>query len=506
MEEQKWIRVTKNIKLIEDENPQDVKSLKQMMNKRYFFLFALQAFLLVCGDASAQSLQEVQTDIVSQNDYNLSVIRVYPDSFPQVSVIFQAQNNLGMPIWKLSSEELNVMENGLKCEIIRVRNISKERPVNIGLVLDASGSMGAFNQNEVRDLYGEAYQDSMMAFFNSVDYASTNYSDKPWKDALDHAKSGIRGFLEEEALERDSVQLVIFANSVLATVDLTNNSKRVIEVVDSTYPGGGTAFYDALMTSIRMLPERSEKSVLVALTDGQDNGSISNEQDVILLANERGIKVYVVALGFAAVEPLQRIAESTGGFFYYTNDAAQLADIYRNIKRQIRSVYQLDYLSEHADAEVVGMDIRFAFTNDTLRFLNGDFEYELPAEAVEYIREQDRLRKIRNVALPFAAIALIGLTVFYLKRKRQKKKLVITQVYPNPFTDSFNINYEADAEDSTIIDVTLIDSKNQPVPIRWSMNSDKQLVIAVDKSQSGLHVVTVSTSSSSSLPMKLIRD
>ena len=470
------------------------------MNPLLFTILLICYITTIGHNLVAQNVQDVETEIVSANDYELSVIRVYPDSFPQVSVIFQAQNQLGLPIWELGNDELNVTENGLECEIIRIRNISKERPVNIGLVLDASGSMAQVSEDELEELFGQAFRDSANYY-----WWSRGYDQKPWKDPLDHAKTGLKSFLTEETLGKDSLQLVVFSQQVLSTVSLTANAKSIIDVIDTVMPFTNTAFYDALIESMNMLPQGSSETVLVALTDGNDNQSVSNDQGVIKLANQRNVKIYIIGLGFVNAAPLELIAENTGGFFHYTDKPEQLTEIYRNIKKQIRSVYQVDYVSAHEDADVTNMDIRFSFVNDTLRFLNNEIEYQLPAEAVEYIRQQEKQRQTRNVLLAIGVFGLVGLTVFFFKRRRKKKELVITKTYPNPFSNSFYLDYEVDAADSVITDVTLLDAGNQPVPIKWLASGNSQILVEVNNTTFGIHFAMVHTATNSSKPIKILR-
>jgi Ca-activated chloride channel family protein len=470
------------------------------MNSLRFTIILIGYVAAIGHNLVAQNVKDVETEIASDNDYELSVIRVYPDSFPQVSVIFQAQNQLGMPIWEMGSDELSITENSLDCEIIRIRNISKNRPVNIGLVLDASGSMAEVSESELEELFGQAFRDSAHYYWRFRDY-----DEKPWKDPLDHAKAGLKSFLTEETLGKDSLQLVVFSQQVLSTVSLTANAKSIIDVIDTVMPFTNTAFYDALIGSMNMLPQGSSETVLVALTDGNDNQSVSNDQDVIKLANQRNVKIYIIGLGFVNAAPLELIAENTGGFFHYTDKPEQLTEIYRNIKKQIRSVYQVDYVSAHEDTDVTNMDIRFSFVNDTLQFLNNEIEYQLPAEAVEYIRQQEKQRQTRNVLLAIGVIGLVGLTVFFFKRRRKKKELAITKVYPNPFSDSFYLDYEVDAADSVITDVTLLDAGNQPIPIKWLISGNRQILVEVNNTTFGIHFAMVHTAANSSKPIKILR-
>ena len=65
----------------------------------------------------------IETEIKSQNIFELSIIQVYPDSFPDVSVVFQAKNEDGKPLWKLDKSEVTVAENNRDCDVVSLINI-----------------------------------------------------------------------------------------------------------------------------------------------------------------------------------------------------------------------------------------------------------------------------------------------------------------------------------------------------------------------------------------------
>src|SRR5690554_7868379 len=105
------------------------------MKNKLVFIFVLAG--LTCFGQT----ENIQTEIRADNIFDLSIIKVYPDSFPNVSVVFQAKNKYGKPLWTLDKSEIQVKENYQDCEVLRLLNISKDKPINIGLVFDHSGSM-----------------------------------------------------------------------------------------------------------------------------------------------------------------------------------------------------------------------------------------------------------------------------------------------------------------------------------------------------------------------------
>lgn len=459
--------------------------------------------LVAYSSASAQNIEEVETEIRTSNQYDLSIIRVYPDSFPQVSAVFQAENELGMPIWEMDVDELIVEENGEECDVLSIRNISNEIPLNIGLVLDASGSMSDVSEPELRRYFGEHYKDSVSKLM--IYGLPFEYEQRPWTDAMDHAKLGLRTFLTEESLGKDSIQLVVFSHQVRAAISLTSNHRQILEAIDSVVPMMNTAFYDAVVESLNMIESSGDETVIVALTDGKDNQSLANVRDVIDLAVQRNVKVFVIGLGNVFKLPLEKIADETGGEFYYTEEPEQLTEIYRAIKKKIKSVYEVTYVSECAEIDDSSVDLRFSFTNDTLKFINNQYQYDLPSEAVAYIKRQDTLRKFRNVALPIGVVGLVGLTVFFLKRNR-KKELIIKTAYPNPFDTSFQIEVSGIDDSSEIKRVHVVNQSNQTVRLKWTPSGEQIFTVELFDQSSGLHLVIVETENLKSKPFKIIRN
>ena len=128
--------------------------------------------------------ENIQTEIKSENIFDLSIIKVYPDSFPNVSVVFQAKNKFGKPLWTLDKSEIQVKENYQDCEVLKLLNISKDKPINIGLVFDHSGSMVDNPAQMPKDV--ETMQDY---YFYGLEMP------KDYVMAIDYAKEGVLGFL-----------------------------------------------------------------------------------------------------------------------------------------------------------------------------------------------------------------------------------------------------------------------------------------------------------------------
>lgn len=402
-------------------------------------------FVLLCSSRFSESQdKKISSKIESKNQYELSIIKIFPDSFPQITVFFQARNKLGEPLHLLKKGDFKVIENGYDCtEIIRVINISKDQPINIALVLDRSGSM-AYIPNLT--------EDELDTFFNN--YEPNMTLPNGWKMSLDFAKEGVLNFLKGIEKGKDSILFVSFSTMVDKVLPLSCNIEAVKEYTESIYPDGLTAFYDALYLSIDSLHQHSSKGVIVALTDGGDNSSTHSYQEVIEKAKEYNINLYVIGLGQFNDSILKLITNETKGFYYPTDDPDKLLEIYKQIKRQIKSVYQLDYFSQNFIDPDTLRQIKFEFLNDTLEFQNDSSFLQLPASAQNIIKERMQMSIINILESKNSSSLIwiigsggiaIGLSTFFfvLYRRKKRKFIDLIKISPNPFYDKVQVEYNS---------------------------------------------------------------
>lgn len=425
-------------------------------------LLVFQAFLCSAQPQPDQTdptpTEEVATEIKANRVFDLSVIQIYPDQYPEVSVVFQAKDRNGKPLWTLDKSEISVLENGEACEVLDLKNISEDKPVNIGLVFDHSSSM----LDIPLQFYDPQYIDRDVTQEGPATNDGVTYNGytgellKGAKPAIEFAKGGVYEFLKEMGTSNDSILFVGFSTKVDKVLPLTNSTRRIKRHVKGIEASGTTAFFDAVYRSIEELSQHTSKGVIVALTDGADNESKHSYEEVIDFANEKGIAVYCIGLGTVSRHPLEDIALETNGLYYYTNNAEQLSEIYRNIKDQIRSIYQVDYTSASSDYLKVNRRVSFKMLNDTLAFSENVEEYPLPEEAIAYLKEMEEtgLAELRQqerdkmllVGGGAFGILLLGAASFVAIRKRRKKnqkqKIVLAKAYPNPFRNNLTVEFQ----------------------------------------------------------------
>ncbi len=405
------------------------------------------SLLVVFFSLNGIGQDHVETEIIPSTYFDISIIEVFPDSFPQVTVMFQARDEWDQPLWLLDTSDLYVKENGIKCPAIAVRNISENQPINVGLVFDHSASM-VDNPDQMEEGV-ESYQ-------------SLYFDDKlpdGYVMSIDYAKEAVLQFFSHDNVQTDSMFFIGFSKTVDKIPSLTNDLSSFKSTVEATKPSGNTAFYDALYAAIDSLIAHDSQPVVIALTDGQDNASIHTKKEVCEHAKENDVPIYIIGLGDVREGNLEDICYYTNGLYYHTYNPSQLGEIYFNIKKQIRSIYELDYQSSLDFSERPERNVRFYFTNDSLTFSNNTERFELPEEVIVRIEERHAKIKAEKEQIiadqkfeknllygTIAGVAILGIAGFVVYRRRRKRtQIVLENVFPNPFSDEVKITFISEA-------------------------------------------------------------
>lgn len=115
-------------------------------------------------------------------------------------------------------------------------------------------------------------------------------------------------------------------------------------------PEGRTALYDAIEMSLHQLDMgRRDKKTLVVISDGGDNVSKHNLQEVMQDALRSLATIYTVGI-FDADDPernpavLERLAHTSGGGVYFPKQLEQIVPVCKQIAKDIRTRYTIGYI------------------------------------------------------------------------------------------------------------------------------------------------------------------
>jgi VWFA-related protein len=227
-------------------------------------------------------------------------------------VVLQAtvKNQRGELVTGLPRDAFTVLENGKRQPIALFG--SDDVPVSLGLLIDNSGSM-----RTKRVTVEAAARDFARASNPQDEMFVLNFADK---SRIDVPMTGDLRALETGIARVDSI--------------------------------GGTAMRDAIAAGEDYLTRNAhrDRKVLIVITDGNDNASVTGLDRIRATADQHDIVVYAVGL-LAGQDPsagrlhhdLVQIAEASGGLAYFPMSVEEIGDLALEMARQIRMQYTIGY-------------------------------------------------------------------------------------------------------------------------------------------------------------------
>ena len=150
---------------------------------------------------------------------------------------------------------------------------------------------------------------------------------------------------------QDEVFIVNFADKPRVDVPLTSDLQLIRKGAARVDAIGGTALYDAVDMAQAYVRERAsrDRKVLVVITDGNDNTSVTPLARIQEELAQGAIAVYAIGL-FRDQEAfnrgrrdLEQLTTRTGGLVYYPADMDQIDGVALEIAQQIRNQYTIAY-------------------------------------------------------------------------------------------------------------------------------------------------------------------
>jgi len=163
----------------------------------------------------------------------------------------------------------------------------------------------------------------------------------------------------------DEAQVIQFNERARIVQDFTSDQSALETAIRSTRANGSTGLYNAIYIALKDLNTRKRmdelrRMAIVVLSDGQDTTSLISDDQVLALARKSGIAVYGISLRPALPRPLTlaednglpryffvTLGRETGGQAHFLNGVAQLGGIYDQVAEELRSQYNLGYVSSN---------------------------------------------------------------------------------------------------------------------------------------------------------------
>jgi VWFA-related protein len=234
-----------------------------------------------------------------------SVIDVTAVELP-VTVLDKA----GKPVENLSPEDFTVLEDGIPQQVSHFA-LHRDLPVRMGIVIDTSGSM---------------------------------------EETLPAVQRVVMGFLGDLLRPRDRAFIETFSDQPDILATFTADFDTLENAMLALYADRATAFYDSVIMGLFQFSGVRGRRAMVVLTDGEDNASKHDYQEVLNYAQRHAITIYTVGIDLPATKvmvrwQLKRLAEVTGGRAFFLSRKAKLETVYDAIDQELRTQYLLAYTS-----------------------------------------------------------------------------------------------------------------------------------------------------------------
>jgi len=233
--------------------------------------------------------------------------------FPTVTLYVRILDTYGQPLGDLEETDFAILEGEKSPRKPKLESRHTQKPIAVAMVMDNSASM------------------------------------KP--EEIEDVEAAIHRFTDQ-LLPTDQAAIVKFASAVEIMQEATGNKNLLQEAIAAQYnlSDQGTKLYDAILGAMHQLDSVTEgMKIVVANTDGSDDGTGKSFTAVRDYANDSKTAVYTIGLGDQVdTSTLERIAHLTNGSYFAAQNSGELEDIYQAIFQGIRFEYVLSYTSKGA--------------------------------------------------------------------------------------------------------------------------------------------------------------
>jgi len=211
----------------------------------------------------------------------------------------------------LAKEDFKIQEDG-RPQTMSGFEVAENLPLNIGLVIDSSGSM-----------------EKGMPFVREATAALFRALIRP-KD---------QGFVLE------------FRDRPKFLQELTSDSAALQRASQDLRAQGATALYDAVILGLYQFRTLQGRKALVVVTDGDDNRSHVEYETLLRYARSAGAPIFFIAVNipltdFKSRKIIHEIAKESGGEVFSIGSAAKIGEVTHRIEEELRSQYILAFRTD----------------------------------------------------------------------------------------------------------------------------------------------------------------
>ncbi len=178
-------------------------------------------------------------------------------------------------------------------------------------------------------------------------------------DKMSFAQKAAVNFVHEMK-DDDLTEVLEFGSKPHVLQPFTADVEKLNRAIRMTQAGGTTQLYNALYISLKGLSRRRQdirRQAIIVLSDGEDTSSLVTFERVMELAKETDVTIYTISLrreagrrsrAFSEAEfVLKKLAEETGGQWFFPEQIEELTDVYARIAAELKNQYNIGYVSNN---------------------------------------------------------------------------------------------------------------------------------------------------------------
>ena len=242
----------------------------------------------------------------------------------EVRVVFIATDRHGKFVRDLNQGDFNILDNHKPPQSIANFQRQTGLPLNLGLLIDTSGSV---------------------------------------RSRFDFEQAAAIGFLRSTIRPKfDQAFVMGFNTESHIAQDYTDDANLLAAGVQKLHNGGGTALYDAIYAACKQKLARQEsdrpvRRAIVVVSDGEDNQSQVSQAQAIEMAQRAEVILYAISTDDSGLvlrgdRVLQQLADATGGRAFFPFKMKDIKNSFAAIEDELRSQYEVSY--RPADFEANG--------------------------------------------------------------------------------------------------------------------------------------------------------
>jgi len=290
--------------------------------------FALILFIVVLGLSIAGCAQTspyvfTASAVAVNSDNSVALPTDASNEVDEVNVLFIATDRHGKFVRNLNQSDFSFFDDHKPVESILNFRRETDLPIELGLLVDVSGSVqGRFGFEK----------EAAIGFLQHIV--------RPGYD-----RAFVVGFNKESRL----------------TQDFTDQVPLLAAGVQRLKDGGGTALYDAIYKACKekLLREHSDhpqRKAIVILSDGEDNQSETTRAQAIEMAERAEVLIYAISTDDSGLilrgdKVLEDLASSTGGRAFFPYKMKDITHSFAAIEDELRSQYDVSYKPSDFDAD-----------------------------------------------------------------------------------------------------------------------------------------------------------